>query len=202
MSESSSVSSDGVKRQYKCGSCGGLGHNKRACTSRTTVKIVRVPKPAPEPEVDLLSFVPVPAPAPVRADPPRLEIVLPLPPSPPSEKKVVNALDRVFSAPTVGRSPLMGLLRREYFADPKAFTLEQTPHTSLKDGSMHITMKHTHPYTYTHKNGDKEVINSFTLYHIGIQPMINKAGQTVQKYVNLSTVDAERKPILLAIYKP
>jgi hypothetical protein len=96
---------------------------------------------------------------------------------------------------------MMGLLRREYIADPKAFTLEQAPHTSARDGTMHITMKHDHPYDFMRSDGSTERISSFTLYHIGIKPMINKAGQTVQKYVNLSTIDAERKPFTLAIYK-
>ena len=189
MSETSSVSSSssGPKRQYKCGSCGGIGHNKRACPSITTVKIAREPKPKPapapalavEPDVDLLLLDGVPKPVPA----------------------VRTALDRVFCAPTASRAPIFGLLRAEYVRNPTAFSIEQFPHTTVKDATLHITLKHSHPYTFTSKDGTTSHTNAFTLYHLSATTYVCKAGYIKQRYIALTTIDADKKPITIVTYK-
>lgn len=166
---------------YKCGACGVLGHNKRACPTMTA-------KPAPAPDVDLLLFAGMPAPPPTPAPPPA--------PAP----AVSSALDRVFTAPKSYIAPIFGLLRAEYIRTPTAFSINQVPHTSHKDGSMHVTIRHDHPFTVKHRDGTYTTNNSFTLYHLQMTPYVGKSGQTKQRYIALTTIDADKKPITLAYY--
>lgn len=190
MSDTSSVSSSSVSdkaRVYKCGACNGLGHNKRTCPTITKVKVVREPKP-----VEM-------QPAPVPPSPP------PLPPSPPAsvaapEKLISSALDRVFTARKEYFAPIFGLLRSEYTRTPGAFTIEQVPHTSASDGRSHLTIKHSHPFDIVHPDGKEQTINAYTYYHLVIEPFVSKSGHTKQRYIELTTIDAYRRPFTVCKY--
>lgn len=195
------MSTESKPRVITCSVCKGAGHNKRTCPTTTQLKLVRVAKEAPEP-------TPTPEPAPL---PPRNETVFmpPLPPPLPASEtssttsgstgRHVECLEFVFNR--IGPrsfSSIWGLLRKCYNEDPSAFSIVMLPHISKADAGEHITVRHSHPFTVTMRDGSEKSIAAQTYYHFNFRDVITKSGGTKRIWTNITCLDAFKKQVVIA----
>lgn len=202
-SSSSVGSSVSHSRSYKCGACGGIGHNRRSCSSVSktvlarkskepdppVLRVVEAPKawkgvPDDE-EIDLLSFVPVSEPAPK-----------PLPPSPPSSvvgKSKPNELGFVLTRKAKHASPHFLLLRTLYNHFPEQFSIHISPHASKHEAEEHITILHS----YTYFVADEVERTAYAYYHAYFRTISTPQG-TKKVWTRFTGIDAYKKMVILA----